>query len=223
MTTTTETTTFNKRTYSSSAVRIGNWREDEALELVRYDYGLFLFVSLYTRRGILKIFSLWLSLITTTLRRRSKRSRLTVFFSSTPMMKQHTGETRGVQRGEKKWHSTRGRVAREKRKVFARTFALQQKFFLFFFWYNDDEKGWWWGKEESWIRVDDSTRQRGFEFWGCDGVISSRLRFCEEDDRIGEGGTRVHGGAVAGCRGDAERDEYVFREKRETTKERYQR
>ena len=61
MTTTTETTTFNKRTYSSSAVRIGNWREDEALELVRYDYGLLLFVS-YTRRGILKIFSLSLTL-----------------------------------------------------------------------------------------------------------------------------------------------------------------
>ena len=61
-TTTTETTTFNKRTYSSSAVRIGNWREDEALELVRLkDDGLFLFVS-YTRRGILKIFSLSLTL-----------------------------------------------------------------------------------------------------------------------------------------------------------------
>ena len=44
-TTTTETTTFNKRTYSSSAVRIGNWREDEALELVRLkDDGLFFFV-----------------------------------------------------------------------------------------------------------------------------------------------------------------------------------
>ena len=63
-TTTTETATFNKRTYSSSAVRIGNWREDEALELVRSkDDGLFSFVCfVYSCRGILKIFSLSLTL-----------------------------------------------------------------------------------------------------------------------------------------------------------------
>ena len=38
MTTTTTTTTTTKRTYSNPLVRIGNWREDEALELVGFIY-----------------------------------------------------------------------------------------------------------------------------------------------------------------------------------------
>ena len=48
---TTTTTTTTKRTYSNPLVRIGNWREDEALELVG---GVFYLVSSRHRALILK-------------------------------------------------------------------------------------------------------------------------------------------------------------------------
>ena len=48
------------------------------------------------------------------------------------------------------------------------------------------------------IRVDDSVSERQLEFRGADGILPGRLRFCEEEDRIGEDVTRVHGSSKTG-------------------------
>jgi len=128
-------TTTTKRTYSNPLVRIGNWREDEALELVG---GVFYLVSSRHRalvfigsvRGIpfshfFKNPSLSLSLsATASSSSRDDSHDPRSLYLSLYLCLSLSGETGGVRRGEEKWHSTRGRSAQKTREMFARDFVL---------------------------------------------------------------------------------------------------